>query len=456
MKRFIRVVMWSTCIFFIFIPLLIIFLILEREPLVFDTQTVRTDDAVRTGRFARQMVKKLLENSDRAHIVSASEKDLNALFAVGHRSIPEASAISTISSELFEVEATLKVPPNPVGNYLNFRLNLLPSESGFRVARATIGDLFLTDSMVRFIAGLGLNLVFGDNAGEQLLQSVHAVDLKKGQIDVYLKPISNMPQLVQQMKRRVRRIRDEVALLGRPEHIRLYYSALSKLGQDLPENQRVSLSYFMGHLFQMAVNRGGDPVLENRAAILALGIYLGNWRVEQMTGRVRTEKMKQAARQDLEVVLAGREDLRLHFLISAVLQMASESGITHAIGEFKELLDAGDGGSGFSFVDLAADRAGVRFAEAATNPEVAHVLQQRLALDASESQFFPVIQNLPEGLSEASFEHHFGTLESERYLHLVNSVDACLDQLPVYSSGKFLSGAAGCDMSYVVPEALMS
>ncbi len=455
MKRVIRILLWSGLIVFVLMPLVMVFLALEKKPLVFDAQIVRTGDAVRTGRFARQVAKDLLENTEKAHVLSVTEADLNALFTVGHRSIPRASAVSVISPELFELEGTLEIPNNIVGNYLNFRLNLLPSTSGFRVARATIGDLFLPEVVVRFLAEIGLDLLFGKNEGGPLLGAVDAVALKKGQIDVHLKPISNMPQLVQKMKSRVRLIRDEVALLGNPKDMRHYYAALIQMGKEVPSDQTVSLSYFTSQLFQMAMDRGGDPVIENRAAILALGIYLGSWRVEQLTGPVRTAKMKQEPRLDDVVVLAGRVDLRLHFLISAVLQIASESGVTHAIGEFKELLDAGEGGSGFSFVDLAADRAGVRFSEVATNKSTARYIQAWLSQHRGEDQFFPEIKNLPEGLSEAVFIYHFGNIESERYIQLVQNVDACLNQLPAYAPDQSLLETKGCDITYVVPAALL-
>jgi hypothetical protein len=58
------------------------------------------------------------------------------------------------------------------------------------------------------------------------------------------------------------------------------------------------------------------------------------------------------------IMLGGRQDLRLHFIVSLGIKVIADSGISFAAGEFKELLDALSGGSGFSFADLAADRAG--------------------------------------------------------------------------------------------------
>ena len=57
--------------------------------------------------------------------------------------------------------------------------------------------------------------------------------------------------------------------------------------------------------------------------------------------------------------LSGRGDLSLHFLYSVILEQVGKENIGLSIGELKELLDSNEGGSGFSFADLAADKAGI-------------------------------------------------------------------------------------------------
>ena len=88
-----------------------------------------------------------------------------------------------------------------------------------------------------------------------------------------------------------------------------------------------------------------------------------------------------------------------------IREVLSASGVVLAIGigEFKELMDRGDGGSGFSFVDLAADFAGVKFAIAATTLSSASTVQNVLAGNIDEDLFFPHIKGLPEGLNKNEF-----------------------------------------------------
>ena len=59
--------------------------------------------------------------------------------------------------------------------------------------------------------------------------------------------------------------------------------------------------------------------------------------------------------------MLGRRDLAQHFVLSAFLAANSGTQAAEAAGLAKEVVDA-QGPSGFSFTDIAADRAGIRFA----------------------------------------------------------------------------------------------
>ena len=63
------------------------------------------------------------------------------------------------------------------------------------------------------------------------------------------------------------------------------------------------------------------------------------------------------------------------------------------VGIGKEMMDATPGGSGFSFVDLAADRAGVLFASAATNSsDSARALQMQVRRGLNTADYCPDIE----------------------------------------------------------------
>src|SRR5439155_12630756 len=60
--------------------------------------------------------------------------------------------------------------------------------------------------------------------------------------------------------------------------------------------------------------------------------------------------------------MRGRRDLAQHFVVSCALVAVVGESLAEAAGLFKEQQDARPGGSGFSFVDLNADLAGVALA----------------------------------------------------------------------------------------------
>lgn len=455
MRGFRRIFFWGVFFLFILLPVVFVLLVLEHVPVAADVAVMNTDNAVKTRAFAKQVLQKLLNKNDRPMLLSATEDELNGAFSIAHRSMPRIRGWVVISDTGLEMAASLRLPANPIGNYVNLQLTLNPSEDGFNFTQAAIGRISLSEGVTRFLIQGGLDLVFGGGEGEYLLGRVQSVRLKEKRIDVSLKPIPRMKQLVEQMKTRAKLIRDEVALVGDPALVRIYYRHIMDISKDAPQKEPLSLAYYISRLFKIAAEKEGDAAAENRSAILALGIYFGSWRVEQMIGPVRTEEMLRHKAPNKQVGLSGRRDLRLHFIISAALEIASKSGVTHAIGEFKELLDASAGGSGFSFADLAADRAGVRFAEVATHPETAALMQRHFSKNNAEDQFFPEIAQLPEGLSQAVFEHYFVNIEDARYLALVHEIDVCLSQLPAYALEERPFAVRGCDIRSVVPAVLL-
>ena len=103
-----------------------------------------------------------------------------------------------------------------------------------------------------------------------------------------------------------------------------------------------------------------------------------------------------------------------------------------AVGLFKELADA-NGGSGFSFADLAADRAGVHFAELATGDAPGAALVQRSArAGLGEADFMIDLKGLPEALSSTQFERDYGGTQGESYLALVEHIERRIAGLRLY------------------------
>lgn len=177
---------------------------------------------------------------------------------------------------------------------------------------------------------------------------------------------------------------------------------------------------------------GADPVAYNRAAFVAMAMYTVDPDLRRLAG---TDVMVSAVMEVEPPALSvgGRADLAKHFALSAALAAAFEPRFTRAMGEWKELDDSLPGGSGFSFVDLTADRAGMHLARAATDPATAVQVAELLA-DTNDTALFPTAAHtMAEGLNEREFTRRYGGLAGSSYAQAVRRVDRLLDRLPLYA-----------------------
>jgi hypothetical protein len=175
-------------------------------------------------------------------------------------------------------------------------------------------------------------------------------------------------------------------------------------------------------------SHGRDPVLLHRAAILALGVILGEESVAKIAKRkIDLDKMPQAEKLRQRITLHGRSDLSQHFWVSAGLAVLSDDTKSMTVGLAKELMDSA-GGSGFSFVDLTADRAGTLFAVAATrNEESARAMQARIRNGVVIADFVPYPLDLPEGIGNDHFQAEHGGLGGEGTKKIVEEIRRRLD-----------------------------
>ena len=151
-------------------------------------------------------------------------------------------------------------------------------------------------------------------------------------------------------------------------------------------------------------------------------------------GVLITDDLKTRPSQCRNVTLAGRRDLRQHFIVSAALETVIKSGLAYPIGEFKELLDSNSGGSGFSFEDLAADRAGIIFAtKMLENALVGTERGTVIGRLNSEKSIFPSLFDLPESMSDADFIRNFGDVKSNKYLKILQEIDHRIKNLSFHT-----------------------
>ncbi len=106
--------------------------------------------------------------------------------------------------------------------------------------------------------------------------------------------------------------------------------------------------------------------------------------------------------------------------------------------------NANPGGSGFSFADLMADKAGVRFAELATVSEAsARTLHDFVLMHGlSDGALLPDIQGLEENIGHDAFRERFDHIESAAYRDMLALINGQLDAMPLY---RVAAGQGGAD-----------
>jgi hypothetical protein len=169
----------------------------------------------------------------------------------------------------------------------------------------------------------------------------------------------------------------------------------------------------------------GDPVSYNRAAFVALSMAVVGDQADSLV-RGGAELRQRCGFPQANLLLQGRADLAKHWTFSAALTSVLGSRAAGYLGEWKEVKDSNPNGSGFSFVDLAANRAGVQTALKGLAPLTASVTRARLS-GATDDYLLPkLLQEAPEGLSSTSFVDEFGSLDHKQYQKAVHHIDEVL------------------------------
>ena len=332
-------------------------------------------------------------------------------------------------------DATLRLrvsagaPHLPDGLWANLEMTLAPSEDGLRVVAARIGRLGVPPALALGGLRLALDRALGDGLGTAAIDSVAGLRLAPPVVTVAF--AFDEGGRVAFFDRLRARAREATGTTARER----VYAQLARLHKGV-ERRRLPrdgsmLPYVRQVLRVAARSPAGTDREEARAALYALALYCGDPDFGQAISVTLPERMDGVGNGCQGTSLAGRDDLKRHFVISAGLYAATTGKAAFGVGELKELLDSDDGGSGFSFDDLAADAAGLRFAEAflATPRAGWPALLARLE---SEADILPPLDGLPTGLSDTEFRDRYGDVDSPAYAGLVAEIRGRVEALPLY------------------------
>jgi len=353
-----------------------------------------------------------------------AERDLELLLGeAGRRLVGEARPRVLLHQQRATLQLSLALPANPIGPWLNLRAELrqtegLPELAALRLGRVPVPAPLALWAARRFIAANHLE------AQQALaLQLVNRVSfLPRMAVVAFTWPQGSMRQTL-------------TATLLSPadqQRVKVYAEHLAALKQahrspdgTMPLSQALAPVYELVHRRLGAGGAGvGAPAEENRAALLALALSAQPGALP----RLLPASQAWAQMPPVTLTLRGRADFTLHFLVSALIAAEGGGPLADAVGVYKEIADS-HGGSGFSFNDIAADRAGTRFGLLAqADPRQ---IQQRLAAGLSDGDLLPPVDDLPEFMTAAEFQARYGGVDAPAYRAMVADIEARLDRLAV-------------------------
>ncbi len=372
-------------------------------------------------------LKALLRQNDPRRAVPGSLQQLRLSEAQANRLLDRASlypalvgARLQLAAGRMAVNASLRTPATPFGRYLNLHADLAQTPTGgLQLRHLQVGRLPVPGLLADPLAHLAWHrLVLQPDFGS-ILQAIEGIRLAPHTLTVsYRWTPQLLARLEQQSAALVLDASEQDRLLG-------YERELRRLLQPYPPGSRLPLAALIGPLFRYAHSRGGDAVLEDRAAWLALSAYV--------TGVSLPHILKgQGHRRAPDVVLSlhGRQDAAEHYLVAAALAATAGQRLAEGVGLAKEEEDLLHG-SGFSFTDLGWDLAGARVGQASTQANAAPRVQALLAAARSDGDLSPSFRDLPEFLGAAAFRRRYERIGSLAYDRVLEEINRRLDHHPL-------------------------
>jgi hypothetical protein len=403
--------------------LVLIALTIETKPLVPPSQDPAHESLTR----ARQLLSTTVQfpqadSPERLIVLTGSDLTSAANFAFLQKKL-EGYANCTIQKKRLKLAATVRLPVNSIPLFLNLRIIADDSEPQAVIKQLKLGKLAMPRVVVKWLLRSFLSftpLFRYSQIGDQLIKKIRIVD---GQLQV---AINWNRDALSQAKGLITDLTDKEKLL-------IYNDKLAEIINQSQLKRFIRLGPLIQHLFALAKSRSennGDPIAENRALILVLSSYVNGKNIEQWLPLNR----QPAIPPRREVLLNRRADTAQHFMASAALAMSGHSTLAKMIGLAKEMNDT-HSGSGFSFIDLAADHAGTLFGKTAVHSEdKARKVQNLLSQSADESLYMPNITDLPENLSPVDFARRFKDIQSLEFNALKQKIEerilACTLYLP--------------------------
>jgi len=421
MKILLRILLYCFSALIILCAMLVFFGVGDKPELAVGWSPTR-DDLVRAKKILHEGSK---TKPDEIGIIELTEADLNLAGNYLLNRYRKSAADLDFKNDELRFKVTMALPENSLGKYLNisFRLGNVTGNDLPVITKFKAGKLLLPAKLAAFVIDA---IIQHSSLNEYFILATRP--LKAVKIDAEKLTITYYPN-----KDTLIQARNFLTHTGDNSTLNIYQQKLADIVAKHNPEWRLSLADLLRPLFELAYQRSTleTAIDENRVVISAINDYVNKQETKKL---LSTPESTPVTGQQYAAFLYKRIDLAQHFIGSAALTASVNKQAAQIAGEEKELSDA-HGGSGFSFIDLAADKAGTRFGEMATSsPENARKMQKAMAGIKDYSDFMPDPRDLPEHMNEVDFKQRFESVNSPVYQEISKQIDARISATPIYNA----------------------
>jgi hypothetical protein len=329
--------------------------------------------------------------------------------------------------------ASIPLPiPGPT-RWINIEVRVPQFASRVTLERVAVGPMSIPPDIALEIGRIGANMISKNGLGDTLMTAASGMRIfdDTAYVDLQIDEVgkngimrgvfgalrgSEMPQrdLVESYDMRIREAMDR--------------DILPDKGSFLPY-----LVFTLEAAHEGVTARGEDPSDAFTASIFALSNICGADLFFAALGSMNLE-----APQDIRawkakcarLTLNDRIDSRRHFITAAALKAASNRNTSVSVGEYKELNDSLYGG--FDFTDMAANNSGIRLAERFMATPAEDWPRLISSIEA-EQDVVVSFDGIPQILSRDEFTLQFGSIESDRYMQMLDRIETKIDALALHA-----------------------
>lgn len=345
--------------------------------------------------------------------IRSDDIDIAANYLIKH--FTNGWARMNISDQKAHVQTSLPLPIEAINGYINLEATLIETDALPQLQSVSIGNIPIPDFISQSLVTQSIQWLQSHPKYSNGIKAIKGVKITSSAFNVLYQWHGGFKQSGHHL-----------TFLSKSERekINRYYNLLS---QNNKQQVKQTLPQILQPLMQMAAQHSanGQAQKENRAAILAATFYVLGLPLKYVV----PEAADLPHSHDQIVTLDGRQDFAQHFIVSAAITAYTDTTLSDAIGLYKEIEDKRSG-SGFSFNDIAADRAGTRFGERATASQKEAVqLQQLVAKGLDDKALMPIWSDLPEFLTKSVFRQQYGNFDTPAYYQMMEKINRRVETL---------------------------